>query len=391
MKFLSTAFLFLSVFFSVAQAPEYDDLVFDEDEIKGSFKAGNKPYVNLKSKKGSGGMSKTSSGDSIKGFEITDIVLVFTETTEDAADTREENNRERWENLIKTYPEFFQFNTNYKNICQCSIGGNAEALKNTQGFYVYFKAPAPKPAAVSAPPKEEAKPVTKTETKKEEAVKEEPKKEIVKEEVKKADEPSKKQVAEKKEEKKEETKVAAKEEKKPAKVVEEEKEEDLNAVTDGPAETSAIEISSKHQKRTGYSKPKKAKNPKACRPPFYGSGDEDLHVFFKENITLSKKQRRQVKGDASILKLSLNFDGTIKKALVNGANKDLNELVTLAVKSMDVWNPAVKNGLTVKSEVKITLKYDKATKAIKPMEVMITPRPNPKCTKCLSDAELFDE
>lgn len=374
MKSIFSTLFFISFLFVGAQAPVYDDLVFDEDEIKGSFKPGNKSFVMLKSKKGSGGLTKTSPADSIKSFEITDIVLVFTETTEDAYDTREDNNRERWENLIASYPEFFQFNTNYKNICQCSIGGNAEALKPTQGFYIYYKAPAPKAAVVAAPVKEEVKEVVKTEVKKEEV-----------KEAKKAETTIKEDVVVKKEEKK----TAVKEEKKVENVKVEEKEEDLNTVTDGPAETSVVEIS--HQKKAGYSKPKKAKNPKACRPPFYGAGDEDLHIFFKDNITLSKKQRRQVKGDASILKLSLNFDGSIKKAMVNGPNKDLNELVSLAVKTMDLWNPAVKNGLTVKSEVKITLKYDKATKAIKPMEVMITPRPNPKCTKCLSDAELFDE
>ena len=382
MKRLFTALFFISFLFAGAQTPVYDDLVFDEDEIKGNFKPGNKSFVGLKSKKGTGGLGKTPSADSIKSFEITDIVLVFTETTEDAYDTREDNNRERWENLIASYPEFFQFNTNYKNICQCSIGGNAEALKPTQGFYIYYKAPAPKAAVVAAPVKE----VVKEEVKEE--VKEVAKTEVKKGEVnetKKAEAPVKEDVVVKKEEKK----TAVKEEKKVEKVKEEEKEEDLNTVTDGPAETNVIEIA--HQKKAGYTKPKKSKNPKACRPPFYGAGDEDLHIFFKDNITLSKKQRRQVKGDASILKLSLNFDGSIKKAMVNGPNKDLNELVSLAIKTMDLWNPAVKNGLTVKSEVKITLKYDKATKAIKPMEIMITPRPNPKCTKCLSDAELFDD
>jgi hypothetical protein len=77
--------------------------------------------------------------------------------------------------------------------------------------------------------------------------------------------------------------------------------------------------------------------------------------------------------------------------MVNGANTSLNEYVSMAVKSMDLWNPAVKAGTTVKSEVKITLKYDKSTKAIKPFEVAITPRPNPKCSKCLSDAEIFGD
>jgi hypothetical protein len=56
---------------------------------------------------------------------------------------------------------------------------------------------------------------------------------------------------------------------------------------------------------------------------------------------------------------------------------------------MEAWNPAVKGGFSVKSEVKITLKYDKSTKAIKPFEVAITPRPAPKCLECKSDSEIF--
>jgi len=157
---------------------------------------------------------------------------------------------------------------------------------------------------------------------------------------------------------------------------------------EGAVETVAVEIK---PKRAGYKKPKVSKDKKACRPPCYGYGEEDLNNFFKDQIVLSKKQRRSVKGSASIAKLSLNFDGSIKKAMVNGANAQLNELVTVALKNMDLWNPAVKAGVTVKSEVKITLKYDKSTKAIKPFEIMITPRPNPKCTECKTDSEIFGD
>ena len=61
-------------------------------------------------------MPKVPEADALKGAEITDIILVFTETNEDAAGTREDNNRERWENLMSTYPEFFQFSICYKNV-----------------------------------------------------------------------------------------------------------------------------------------------------------------------------------------------------------------------------------------------------------------------------------
>lgn len=377
LKSLLVIFLFVVCVPVIAQTPAYDDLVFDEDEMKTAYKPVGKSFEVLKSKKGTGGMPKVPSADAIKTAEITDIILVFSETTEDAASTREESNRERWENLLLTYPEFFQFSTNYKNICQCNIGGDAEALKPSQGFYIYYKVAAPKvetPVAAVKEEKAEVKEVAKVEKKETKEVKE----------TKKSEET----VKEKKEEKKEVVKEVKKEEKSAQKEPEE-KEEDLNATTEGPKQTSSIELSNSKPKKAGYNKPRKAKSPKACRPPFYGTGDEDLNIFFKENITLTKKQRRQVKGDLSILKLSLNFDGSIKKAMVNGANTALNDLVSLSVKSMEAWNPAVKGGFSVKSEVKITLKYDKSTKAIRPFEVAITPRPAPKCLECKSDSEIF--
>lgn len=370
MKSLIALILFLACSPLVGQTPTYDDITFDEEEQKAPYKPLAKKYILLKSKKGTNGMPKVPEADQIKSAEIIEIVLVFTETTEDEAIAREDNNRERWENLIVTYPEFFQFNTSYKNICQCSIGGDAENLKPSQGFYIYYKLPTPKaetPVAV----KEEKKVVAETPKAETKEVKE----------TKKVEEPVK------------EKKEVVKEEKKEEKVVQkvEEKEEDLNAVTEGPAQTSSIDLSNAPQKKPGYSKPKRSKNPKACRPPFYGFGEEDINNFFRDNITLSKKQRRSVKGDVAILKLTLNFDGSIKKAMVNGANTEFNELISVAIKKMDNWNPAVKGGLTVKSEVKLMLKYDKAFKGIKPIETVITPRPAPKCLECKSDSEIFGD
>ncbi len=357
------------------QTPVYDDLTFDEEELSASYKGSAKQHINLKSKKGTGGMPKVPEADALKTAEITDIILVFTETNEDAAGTREENNRERWENLMSTYPEFFQFSTSYKNVCQCVMGGDAETLKPSQGFYIYYKT-AEQKAAEKAAEKAKADAEFLAEAaaakKAEKEVKKEDKvvKNDKKEKEKEVEKPKKEK--EKKEEKKEEVK----------------EEEETSTAVEGAVETVAVEIK---PKRAGYKKPKVSKDKKACRPPCYGYGEEDLNNFFKDQIVLSKKQRRSVKGSASIAKLSLNFDGSIKKAMVNGANAQLNELVTVALKNMDLWNPAVKAGVTVKSEVKITLKYDKSTKAIKPFEVMITPRPNPKCTECKTDSEIFGD
>lgn len=379
----------ISIAFS--QTPTYDDITFDEEEIGAAFKAPSKQHITLKSKKGTGGMPKVPEADALKGAEVTDIILVFTETSEDASVSREDNNRERWENLLNTYPEFFQFSTNYKNVCQCVMGGDAENLKPMQGFYIYYKTAeqkaaekAAQAAAKQAAEKKELEEAKAAEKKVEK--KEEPKKEEKKEEKVAKSEPKKE-----KEKEKEKEKVVEKPKEEKKKKEEEKKEEEVvetSTAVEGSEETVTVEIKPKRQ---GYKKPKVSKDKKACRPPCYGTSDEDLHVFFKENITLDKKMRRAIKGSQCIVKLSLNFDGSIKKAMVNGTNAKLNEYVTTALKSMDLWYPAVKGGVTVKSEVKITLKYDKSTKAVKPFEVMITPRPNPKCTECRTDAEIFGE
>jgi hypothetical protein len=369
---------------SYSQTPTYDDITFDEEEIPSAFKASSKQHITLKSKKGSGGMPKVPEADALKGAEVTDIILVFTETSEDAAATREENNRERWENLLTTYPEFFQFSTNYKNVCQCAMGGDAEALKPTQGFYVYYKTAEQKAAEKAA----ELAAKQAAEKKEMEAAKAAEKKDNKKEE-KKDDKKEEKVVKNDRKEKEKEVEQPKEEKKK--KKEEEKKEEEVvetSTAVEGQEETVTVEIKPKRQ---GYKKPKVSKDKKACRPPCYGNSDEDLHIFFKEQITLDKKTRRAVKGSQSIVKLSLNFDGSVKKALVNGTNAKLNALVTSALSSMDLWYPAVKGGVTVKSEVKLTLQYDKGTKAIKPIEIMFTPRPNPKCTECKTDAEIFGE
>ncbi len=369
------------------QAPVFEDLIFETDSIGTTYKPAGKNYVFLKSKRGSEGMPKAGKADSILSLPITDIVLVFSELNPDAINNRLEANQERWENLLRTYPQFFQFSTNYKEMCQCKNGGDAEVFKESQGFYIYYTKPEPvkvvekQPVVTKTEVKEPATKTTseKTTTEKTKTKEEKEPKELA---VEKTKEPK-----EKKEPVKEEKTVKEKSKKEKEKEKDEENEP-AEAGVEGAEQTLAVEMSAP-KKRTGYAKPKRSKDVKACRPPCYEGGDESLNTFFKENIVLSKKQKRQVKASVSIVKLQLNFDGSIKKALVNGTNPILNEMVTAAIKNMDLWNPMVKGGLTVKSEVKLTLKYDKATKAIRPFETMITPRPNPKCTECKSDEDIF--
>jgi hypothetical protein len=379
MKNLFVVFFSVICLSLVAQdAPLYDEMVFESDSMAKAYKPVGKNFIVLKSKRGNDGMPKTSGGDSIKALNITDIVLVFTENEASDLATREIATRERWENLIKTYPEFFKENPNLFNTCQCVKGGDAEALKKTQGFYIYIggKAEAPEPKVAAK--KEEP---VKTEKRKEEKVKEEkPKKEEkVKEE----------KVA--KEEKVKEEKVKEEKPKKEKKVKEEKPKEEV-AKKEEPKEEPVVEqpVVAKAKKQ-GYAAPKKAKDAKVCRPPCYDGGDEGLNNFLKEAIPLSKKQKRHSGDLEATVTLMLHFDGTVKKSMIICADEEFKKQVEEAIKLMDLWNPAVKGGVTIKSQVKLVLRYDGSSKQIKPFETTIIPRPAPKCTECLDDSQVFAE
>ncbi|MEO6304705.1 MAG: hypothetical protein ABIP51_16205, partial [Bacteroidia bacterium] len=153
------------ILFSILCSPlvgqtTFEEMSFDADSLGTAYKSAGKNYAFIRSKKGTGGLTKTSTADSIlaKAIPVTEIVLVFSETDPSAIAEREDGNRQRWENLLVTYPDLFQFSTTYKNLCQCKNGGDAEAFKKSQGFYVYFGAEEPKV--------EEKKPVAKVEEKK---------------------------------------------------------------------------------------------------------------------------------------------------------------------------------------------------------------------------------
>ncbi|MEO6301925.1 MAG: hypothetical protein ABIP51_02015, partial [Bacteroidia bacterium] len=77
-----------------------------------------------------------------------------------------------------------------------------------------------------------------------------------------------------------------------------------------------------------------------------------------------------------------------KKTIITGTDVIVNKLVEGAINNMNLWYPMVRGGVTIKSEVKITLKYDKKTKGLKPFEIMIIPRPALKCITCMTDAEI---
>lgn len=377
MKNLFVFFFSILCISLVAQdAPVYDDMIIESDSITKAYKAPGKNYIIVKSKRGTDGVPKTLSADSIKNMNITDIVLVFTEN--EAADlaTRPIANRERWENLIKTYPEFFKENPNLLNTCQCVIGGDADALKKTQGFYIYIGG---KPEAAVA----ETKPVAK----KEEPVKTE-KKEKVKEEKAREEKPKKEEKVAKEEKVKEEK---VKEEKPKKEKKEKAPKEEVAKKEEPVKEEPVVAPVVAKPKKQGYAAPKKAKDVKVCRPPCYEGGDEGLNEFLKTAITLSKKQKRHSGDLEAQVTLMLHFDGSIKKTIILCQDEEFKKQVEEAVKQMDLWNPAVKGGVTIKSQVKMTLRYDNGSKQIKPYDINIIPRPAPKCTECLLDSQVFPE
>jgi hypothetical protein len=393
MNFLKSLLLILAFTICLplaGQTPVYEELEFELDSTASTYRPSGKNYVLVRSKRGTSGLNKTPAADAILSAEVTEIVLVFSETDRGDIAEREEANQERWENLLKTYPELFQFSTTYKTVCQCKTGGDAEAFKQTQGFYVYINGEVPKVAA-EASPAAEPKAVAKVEEKKAE-----PKAAEKKTEEKKAPEKvveeTKPAVADKTAVKTPEPPAAknaepAREEPVAAKSKQQEvvKEEE-------PAEEVKPEkkVATAAKKKPAVGKARRAKDPKACRYACYGNGDDDLNNFFKDNLKLSKKERKKAKKNPIVVKLQLNLDGTIKKVMVTCPDEKLNLLVTEAVKSMNPWNATVKNGVTVKSEVKITLKYDKPSKSLKAMETAIMPKLLPKCNKCMSDSEMFD-
>jgi hypothetical protein len=365
----------------LAQVPSYDELNFESDSITVPFHPSGKNYAFLRSKRGTSGLNKTGKADSIVTLPVNEIVLVFSELNSSAIEEREEANRERWENLMLTYPEFFQFSTTYKAVCQCNNEGDDEAFKKVQGFYVFYTPAEPSVAeksAVKASKPAEAPVVTTRAEEKKPAVKNLEEKKPEDKKVPENTSPGESATSSKP------VPASADE---PAKEKEAPKSNALAG--DDEEETPAVAPKPKKARpaKTPALKPRKAKDPRACGSPCYGESDDDLNTFFKDNITLTKKQKRKGKKLNALVKLQLNFDGTIKNSAITGENEVLNQQLAGAVKLMNNWNPAVKNGTTIKSEVKITVKYDRETKALKAFEVASIPRLGPKC-KCLTPSDL---
>lgn len=365
---------------AVAQTPTYDELSFEADSTGSSYKPTGKNYVLVKSKRGTSGLNKTPQADAILTSEVTEIVLVYTETDAAAISEREDANRERWENLLMTYPELFQYSTTYKNVCQCNMSGDAETLKKTQGFYVYVNGPVPKadePKAETPPPPPPAPTAKTEEPAKPKAEDKKPVEEKKATPVVSSEPPAAPKTAPPVQEKKPE----AKEE--PAATASSSEAEESHAAE--PAKAAAPK-----KKAPAVAKGRRAKDPKACRPACYEGGDEDLIAYYKTSLKLTKKQKKKLKKVVTNVKIQLDMEGAIKKVMVTGEKEDFNKQVEDVTKNMGSWRSAVKGGVAVKSEVKFFLKFDPDTKTIKATDIIVSPKPGPKC-KCASDSEIFGD
>lgn len=360
-----------------SQSVSYYDLTIESDSIVKPFVSTSANFAFVRSKRGVDGVNQTPEADAIRNGTIQKIILVFSEDSPEDIENREEYNMERWDNLILTYPEFFQEKTKYKNICQCVAEAGSESFKQAQGFYIYFKT--------------DEKPVVKEEKKAE------PEKKTV--------EPEKKSSTEKVAEVAipavviatgAEAAKVSKSEEKPAKSVETKeettsREPEKKSVADDP-ELEPVEKpvakTSTSAKKPVSNKPRRAKDPKACRPAFYGSGDEDIDAFFRDNFVLDKKQKKKAKKVEAEIRLQLNVDGSIKRVMVICENEEFKSMFEQTVKAMNNWNAAVRGGVTVRSEVRMKLRFDKESKSFKKFELINNPKPGPKC-KQQSDEELF--
>jgi hypothetical protein len=157
------------------------------------------------------------------------------------------------------------------------------------------------------------------------------------------------------------------------------------AATASEEELPDIASRKKHSK---FKKPMRARDPLACRQPFYQSGLQDLDDFFHEHIRLTPKQRRHNKKLVAEIRLKLDFNGVIRSAYVLSPDDQLIKQIRKALAEMHVWHPAVMNGVTVKSGIKFDLVYDGKEKM--KLKGGITVHRN--LVKCgtASDEELFD-
>jgi hypothetical protein len=322
-----------------AQHTTINDLEFDKaDTITRPYTPKlNTPYIFIASKFGSNEVQRHTSLDSIRGFMIRDIELVFSQYHKSDKFNQGKLNDERWQHLLKEYPSLFSSGvTHFRNICQSGEQTDSTARKLTHGFYIYF-------------------------------------------EDRSADAKRSSEITEI-------SKMLEKMGINPADTVENEfhDEEKTSVAAPDKADVTLKDVKTRGVK---FRKPMRTMDPHACRQPYYEGKIDGLNQLLAETIKLSRRQKRRHKKLNGTIRLRIDYNGEIKSAQVSTINEKFSRQLTKAVESMYAWNPAVRNGVTVKSDVRFKVRYAEG-KIIVDGDVIV-PRNLAKCGTA-SDDELFD-
>jgi hypothetical protein len=267
-----------------------------EDTVQGHYSSRTSAHIFIASAFSSDHVDTDARLDSVKDFVITGIELVYSGYRKVADFRQHELNNRRWQNLERIYPSLFVNGTaQCRSICQVGESSDTAARKMAHGFYIYYRNPA---------------------------------------------DPEK-------------------------------NKEELSALmalmstigVDTSDAANATEMTDEYRiepvsasrARSRFRKPMKAKDPAACRQPFYGEGPGELDRFFSSRIQLSKRQVRNRKKLFAEVRLRLDYNGIIRSAHVISADYKLIDQIRKALSEMQPWHPAVMRGVTVKSDVKFDL------------------------------------
>jgi hypothetical protein len=328
-RFLHAALLLL-VASARAQNPGLEEINFERaDTIQGIYQAShNRPYVFIATSFGSNALEKVASLDSVSGFLISEVVLVYSEFRKAESFSQQKLNAARWQRLFREYPGIFSTgNTRYRNVCQAGVQSDTAARQLTHGFYIYFENRA--------------------------------------------------------DEKKRNVEIAE-----ISSLVTALGIDTSETVEERSSPAELIHSPAADAKHSRYRKPMRTIDPKACRQPFYEGGTDALNDHFKEKILLTKKQLRKRSKLVAEVKLRLDYSGIIRSASIMTANKQLVEQLKGAISTMKMWKPAIRNGITIKCDLKFTLSCDDEGKMVLHGNIIV-PRTVLECGTD-PDEKLFD-
>jgi hypothetical protein len=297
------------------------------DTLQGAYKpAKGRDHIFIASRFAKETVDQHKALDSVSGFLITEIVLVYSQYRKSDNFSQDKLNRGRWTNLLARYPSLFQSGTTvFRNVCQDGVRTDSVAKELNHGFYIYFENIA-------------------------------------------------------------DTKVRQEEISAISRMLDD-LGVDTSGVVEAPEER-IVSAATTTPATPRLRKPLKTKTPGLCRQPYYKSGMPDLDDFFVRHIDLTNRQKRNAEKVRAELTLRLDFNGQIRSAHVLSVDKDFIEQIRKALSMMSLWHPGVLNGIAVKTNVKIILQAN-AKGFVHVKGPLVLPRSFAKCG-LMPDEEIFD-